>query len=163
VSRTRILSTKILPRLGCLLVLYTGLTVVSKSPFFSPTGFMIAFIFLLAVFLSLAIDSVVIGFLAILLLSGLYYFTWPTFSFVAWKLHLIPSLTLYAEIMKFLSAVILLLPFGAAFWKVYCRLDARPMNLQMKAYYLISLPSLLVVVCLIVIFFGRYVAAQGEG
>ena len=57
-------------------------------------------------------------------------------------------------IMKFLSAVILLLPFGAAFWKVYGRLDARPMNLQMKPYYLISLPSLLVVISLIMVFFA---------
>jgi len=158
VSRTRILASKILPRLGCLVVLYAGLTVLSKSPSLSLTGLMLAFIFLLAVFLSLAVDSVIIGFLGILLLVGLYNFTPPTFSFVAWKLHLIPSLTDYSTIMKFLSAVILLLPFGAAFWKVFRRLDARPMNLQMKPYYLISLPSLLVVVSLIMVFFGRYLA-----
>jgi len=163
VSRTRILASKILPRLGCLVVLYAGLTVLSKSPFFSSVGLMLVFIFLLAMFLSLAIDSVVIGFLAILLLFGLYYFTWPTFSFVAWKLHLIPSLTHYATIMKFLSAVILLLPFGAAFWKVYSRLDARPMNLQMRAYYLVSLPSLLVVISLIMVFFGRYLDMMKKG
>lgn len=157
VSRTRILAGKILPRLGCLVALYAGLTVLSKSPFFSSVGLMLGFIFLLAVFLSLAIDSVVIGFLGILLLLGLHYFTSPTFSFMAWKLHLIPSLTHYATIMNFLSAVIILLPFGAAFWQVYRGLDAKPMNLQMKAYYLICLPSLLVIVSLIMVFFGRYI------
>ena len=163
VSRTRILASKILPRLGCLVVLYAGLTVLSKSRFFSSLGLVLAFIFLLAVFLSLAVDSVVIGVLGILLLLGLYYCLPPTLSFIAWKLHVIPSLTSPPMILKLLSAVILLLPFGAAFWKVYNRLDARPMNLQMRPYYLISLPSLLVVISLIMVFFGRYLAMMGKG
>jgi hypothetical protein len=154
VSRTRILASKILPRVGCLVVLYAGLTILSKSPFFSSVGLALAFIFLLAVFLSLAIDSVVIGILGVLLLLGLYNFTPPTFSYLAWKLHLIPSPTSSLPVMQLLSAIILLLPFGAAFWKVYSRLDARPMNLQMKPYYLISLPSLLVVISLIMVFFA---------
>jgi ABC-type Na+ efflux pump permease subunit len=162
VSRTRILASKILPRLGGLLVLYAVLTILSKSPFFSPVGLMLVFIFLVGVFLSLAIDSAVIGLLGILLLLGLYYFTHPTFSFIAWSLHLIPSLTSSLMIMQSLSALILLLPFGIAFWIVYRRLDAKPLKLQMKPYYLISLPSLLVVISLIMVFFGRYLAMMGK-
>jgi ABC-type Na+ efflux pump permease subunit len=162
VSRTRILASKILPRLGCLVVLYAMLTILGKNPFFSPVGLSLAFIFLVGVFLSLAIDSAVIGLLGILLLYGLYYFTHPTFSFIAWNLHLIPSLTSSFMIMRSLSALILLLPFGIAFWIVYRRLDARPLNLQMKPYYLISLPSLLVVISLIMVFFGRYLAIMGK-
>jgi ABC-type transport system involved in multi-copper enzyme maturation permease subunit len=162
VSRTRILASKILPRLGFLVVLYAGLTVLSKSPFFSSVGLMISFIFLLAVFLSLAIDSVVIGLLGILLLLGLYYCMPPTLSFIAWKLHVLPSLTSSLLVMQLLSAIILLLPFGAAFWKVYGRLDARPMNLQMTPYYLISLPSLLVIISLIMVFMGRYQAMMNK-
>jgi ABC-type Na+ efflux pump permease subunit len=158
VSRTRILASKILPRLGCLVVLYSALTILSKSPFFSPVGLMLAFIFLVGVFISFAIDSVVIGLLGILLLLGLYYFTQPTFSFIAWNLHLIPSLTSSLTIIRLLSALILLLPFGIAFWKVYSRLDAKPLNLQMKPYYLISLPSFLAFISLIMMFFGKYLA-----
>jgi ABC-type Na+ efflux pump permease subunit len=158
VSRTRILATKLLPRLGCLLLLYAVLTMLSKSPFFSPVGLMLAFIFSVGVFLSFAIDSVVIGLLGILLLSGLYYFTQPTFSFIAWNLHLIPSLNSSLMIIRPLSAIILLLPFGIAFWKVYGHLDAKPLNLQMKPYYLISLPSLLVLISLIMMFYGKYFA-----
>ena len=160
VSRTRILASKILPRLGCLVVLYAVLTILSKRPFFSPVGLMLGFIFLVGVFLSFAIDSVVIGLLGILLLWGLYYSMQPTLSFIAWNLHLIPSLTSSLMIMRSLSALILLLPFGIAFWRVYSRLDAKPLNLQMKPYYLISLPSLLVVISLIMVFFGRYLAVM---
>jgi ABC-type Na+ efflux pump permease subunit len=158
VSRTRILATKLLPRLGCLLLLYAVLTILSKSPFFSSVLLMLAFIFSVGVFLSFAIDSVVIGLLGIVLLSGLYYFMMPTFSFIAWKLHLIPFLTSSLMIMKSLSAIILLLPFGIAFWQVYSRLDAKPLNLQMKRYYLVSLPSLLVLISLIMMFYGKYIA-----
>jgi ABC-type Na+ efflux pump permease subunit len=155
-SRTRILASKILPRLGCLVVLFTVLTILSKSPFFSPVGLTLAFVFLVGVFLSLAIDSVVIGLLGILLLLGLYYSAHPTFSFIAWNLRLIPSLTSSLMIMQSISALIMLLPFGIAFWRVYSHLDAKPLNLQMKPYYLISLPSLLVIIALITIFYGRY-------
>jgi ABC-type Na+ efflux pump permease subunit len=158
VSRTRILATKLLPRLGCLLLLYAVLMILSKSPFFSSVGLMLAFIFSVGAFLSFAIDSVVIGLLGILLLSGLYYFAQPTFSFIAWNLHLIPSLTSSLMIIQPLSAIILLLPFGIAFWKVYGHLDAKPLNLQMKPYYLISLPSLLVLISLIMMFYGKYIA-----
>jgi ABC-type transport system involved in multi-copper enzyme maturation permease subunit len=158
VSRTRILATKLLPRLGSLLVLYAVLTILSKRSFFSSVGLMLAFIFSVGVFLSLAIDSVVIGLLGILLLSGLYYFMLPTFSFMAWKLHLIPSLISSRMIILPLCVIILLLPFGIAFWQVYSHLDSRPLNLQMKRYYLISLPSLLVLISLIMMFYGKYVA-----
>jgi hypothetical protein len=164
-SRTRILASKIFPRLGFLVVLYAGLTVLSKSRFFSSIGLVLAFVFLLAVFLSLAVDSVVIGVLGILLLLGLYYCLPPTLSFIAWKLHVIPSLTSVPYLqpqLELLSAVVLLLPFGAAFWKVYNRLDARPMNLQMKPYYLISLPSFLVVISLIMLFYGSYLAMMNK-
>jgi ABC-type Na+ efflux pump permease subunit len=162
VSRGRIFAAKLLPRLGCLVVLYAVMTILAKSPFFSPVGIMLAFVFLAAAFLSLAIDSVVIGLLAILLLLGLYYSTHPTFSFIAWNLHLIPSLTSSPMIIRSLSALILLLPFGIAFWRVYSHLDAKPLNLQMKPYYLISLPSLLVIIALIMIFFGRYLTMMGK-
>jgi hypothetical protein len=57
-----------------------------------------------------------------------------------------------------LSVIILLLPFGIAFWQVYSHLDAKPLNLQMKRYYLISLPSLLVLISLIMMFYGKYLA-----
>jgi ABC-type Na+ efflux pump permease subunit len=162
VSRTRILATKLLPRLGCLLVLYAVLTILSRSPFFSSVGLMLAFIFFVEVFLSFAIDSVVIGLLGILLFLGLYYFMQPTFSFIAWNLHLIPSLTSSLMIIRSLSALILLLPFGIAFWIVYRRLDAKPLNLQRKPYFLILLPTLLVFISLIMMFFVKYIAMLRE-
>lgn len=108
---------------------------------------------------------ILVGVLGILLLLGLYYCMQPTLSFMAWKLHVIPSLTSVHSLqpqLAFLSAVIVLLPFGAAFWKVYSRLDARPINLQMKPYYLISLPSLLVVISLIMLFYGSYLAMMNK-
>jgi ABC-type transport system involved in multi-copper enzyme maturation permease subunit len=160
VSRTRILASKVLVRLGWLVVLYAVLTILSKSAFFSPLALMLLFVFFIAVFLSLAIDSVVVGVLGILLLFALFYFTQPTLSFIAWSLHLRPSLSSSLLLMQLLSAFLLLLPFGIAFWKVYERLDARPLRLQLRPYYLISLPSLLILISLIMVFYGRYLTAM---
>jgi hypothetical protein len=117
---------------------------------------MLAFIFLISLFLSLAIESVVVGLLGILILSGLHSLTWPTFAFIAWKLGLISSLTSSAMIILLVSALILLCPFGIAFWIVVQRLDAKPLKLQLRPYYLISLPSLLVIISIIMKFYGDY-------
>jgi len=163
VSRNRILACKILPRLGCLAVLYTGLAILTKAPFFSLVGLMLLFIFFISAFLSLVIESVVVGLLGILLLVGLYFFTHPTLSFIAWKLHLIPSLTSSGAIIQLLSALILLLPFGVAFWVVVQRLDARPLNLQLKRYYFISLPSFLMILLMIMMFYGDFLATMRKG
>jgi hypothetical protein len=144
-------------------VLYFGLAILTKAPFFSVAGLIVLFIFFISAFLSLVIESVVLGLLGILLLVGLYFFTHPTFSFIAWKLHLIPSLTSSGTIIRLLSALILLLPFGVASWVVVHRLDARPLSLQLKPYYFISLPSFLIILLTIMMFYGDFLATMRKG
>jgi ABC-type Na+ efflux pump permease subunit len=163
VSRARIIASKILPRFGLLVGLYAVLAILTQTPFLSLSGIMLAFIFFISVFLSLIIESVVVGLLGILLLFGLYYFSLHTFSFIAWKLHLISSLASSGLLIQLLSAIILLLPFGAAFLVSVHRLDAKPLSLQVKPYYLISLPALLVILFLIMMFYGDFLASVRRG
>jgi len=157
VSKLKILKSKILPRILSLTFLYLLLIILTDNRSTSIyEGLFIYYIFFISLFLSFTIDSVIIGFLGISLLFGLYFFSAQSISYIAWKIHLIPSIYSGRLLTQIISALLLLTPFGIAFWKIYKNLDAKPLKLQLKPYYTISLPSLLIFLILILKFYRDY-------
>jgi hypothetical protein len=56
------------------------------------------------------------------------------------------------------AAVMLLTPLGIAFWITFKKMDVKPLKLQMKSYYLIVLPTLIVSITFIIMSFKRYLS-----
>lgn len=157
ISKLEIFKNKILPRILSLTFLYLILVILTNNKSTSiQEGLFLYYIFFISLFLSFTIDSVIIGFLGISLLFGLYFFSAQSISYLAWKIHLIPSIYSGRVLTQIISALLLLTPFGIAFWKIYKNLDAKPLKLQLRPYYAISLPSLLILLMLILKFYRDY-------
>jgi hypothetical protein len=154
--RWKIALYKIVPRLVLLILL------LSVSPFFSLfenihiAGFNLITLFFISVFLSIAINSVFIGMLGSGTLYLLYYTLYRTIS------HLATKTTTFAFIPdsyfshQLISALLLLIPMGIAFWITFRSLDVKPLNLQLKPYVAIFLPTTIILTSLIVFLSLKY-------
>jgi len=159
VSRSKIVSAKIGSRLAILAGLWgVGFLLVGRAWDWR-LFVLLLFLFFIAASLSVAIDSVVIGVLGVSLLFATFFFSSPTLTFIAWKLGLISSIS-NVWIGWITAGVLILGPFAAAFLLVIRNLQAMPLRLQMRPYYRLALPSFLVVIFLILKFFGDYLAAM---
>jgi ABC-type transport system involved in multi-copper enzyme maturation permease subunit len=156
VSRFEILKTKILPRLVMLLALivilafFTGL----KSSF--DNGITFLFLFFISIFLSLTIHSVIIGLLGVMLLYYIYYFIYRILLYFSLRYDLRITGFLGLSLGKLIPALLLLIPFGIAFWLTFKKMDVKPMKLQMRTYYAIVLPTLAVLITFFTLMFKKY-------
>ena len=161
VSRSKIVLAKVVPRLSILVGLWGGFAILAGKGWNWIILVFLLFLFFIAASLSIAIDSAVIGLLGVFLLFGAFDLSSSTLTFVAWKLGLISSI--HNVWFGWTAAGVLILgPFAAAFLLVIRNLQAMPLRLQMRPYYRLALPSFLVVIFLILKFFGAYLAATGR-
>jgi hypothetical protein len=161
VSRTKIVLVKIGPRLAILAGLWGARSLLVGRAWDWRLLVSLLFLFFVAASLSIAIDSVIIGFFGVVLLFATFQLSSSTLTFIAWKLGLISSLS-RGWIGWTAAGVLILGPFAAAFLLVIRNLQAMPLRLQMRPYYRLALPSFLVVIFLILKFFGAYLAAMGR-
>lgn len=161
VSRSKIVLAKIGPRLAILVGLWCAFSLFAGRAWNLGLIVLLLFLFFVAASLSIAIDSVVIGFLGVFLLFATFYLSASTLTFIAWKLGLISSIS-SVWIGWIAAGVLILGPFAAAFLLVIRNLQAMPLRLQMRPYYRLALPSFPVVIFLILKFFGAYLAAAGR-
>jgi hypothetical protein len=157
-TKGRIVAFKFAPRFLFLAALYVFQRILAHKSVFSSEMLYLLFLFIVPVFLSLAIDSIVIGFLGIVLLFMMFYFTTPTISYLALKLGIISSLREGQLPLQLVSAVLISAPFGIAFYRIIKNLDAKPLKLQLKPYFTIALPVFACLVVLIVLFYGNFLA-----
>jgi hypothetical protein len=157
-ATTRIAAIKIAIRLLLLAGLYGLYLLLAGRPVLSSEGLYIIFVFAISVSLGLAVDSFVIGFFGILLTFMLFYFACPTLAYVAWKIGILASAASFGKVLPVVVAALIVSPFGIAFWSTVRRLEAKPFKLQMKPYARIALPSLLVLIALILLFYGAFLA-----
>jgi hypothetical protein len=157
-STTYLAALKIATRFLLLAGLYGLYLVFAGKPIFSPEGLYLVFIFAISVSLSMAIDSIVIGVIGILLIFMLHFFTGPTIAYVAWKIGILASVASPGTLLRVISGVLVVLPFGIAFGLTVRRLEAKPFKLQMKPYARIALPSFLVLIVLILLFYSAFLA-----
>lgn len=157
-TRVKIMIYKIFPRISILALLIIVLVVFSGGKISLINVLQLIFIFLISTFISFTISSAIMGFIGVSMLYIVFYFTSRILSFVALKLHIFSNISESGLLISLLSAFILLIPFGIAFWKTIKNLDVKPLKLQMQSYYYIALPSLFVIIIFLVLFNNDYLS-----
>jgi ABC-type Na+ efflux pump permease subunit len=162
-TRRKIILAKVLPRLGLLLILGGAATIAIGRSLLAEAGIIILVLFFSSLFLSIGVFSIAINLFGVILMYLIYYMGRHVFGYLLFKLggnfasHLGPLAA------QFVSAAVLLVPFGIAFWLTVKKMDVRPLKLQMRTYYSITLPALFVLVSLIALFFRSSTAGlQGR-
>jgi hypothetical protein len=159
-SRFRILMHKIFPRfvLLLLLILISVPFSVFDNIWFS--GFNLVVLFLISVVMSISFSSLLIGVIGISFFFWVYYLTSQIINlfFIGFDPQKIDSAFPPGFHSSLLVAALLLIPLGSAFWVTFKKLDLKPLKLQMKSYYSIVLPTLIVFVSFIILTFKRYLS-----
>ena len=151
-TRRRIILAKILPRLGLLLVLVGAATLAVGSDLPAKIAVTVLVLFFSSLFLSLGVSSIVINLFGVILMYLIFFQGGNVFGYLLFKLGGSFASHLGLLVTQIISAALLLVPFGLAFWLTFKKMDARPFKLQMKTYYAITLPTLFVLVFLIALF-----------
>ena len=156
VSKLKIFLMKLIPRLVILILLVIILILFFKIDM-ADFGTTFLVLFFISVFLSIGINSFIINLFGVLMLYFIQYSLWQilmNFSILhglesrgAW---IIPTFQLIA-------AVLLLVPIGIAFWLTFKRMDVKPVKLQMRAYYAIVLPTLVILITFVSVMFKKYI------
>jgi len=160
-SRLQILMYKVLPRLGLLLVLIIASALFSVYQNIWIAGFNLVVLFLISIVLSLSFTSLWIGSIGVAFFFYVYYTSSSIIYMIltGWDPRkAFPDSTLTVLLHSILAAVLLLTPLGIAFWLTFKKMDVRPLKLQMKSYYLIVLPTIVIFVAFIIIFFKMYLS-----
>ncbi len=155
VPRSKILLLKILPRMVILVVLVIVLTLFFDMDV-STSGITFPLVFLLSSFLSIGVDSIIINLIGVFILYHIQFSLWQilmNFSF----LHGLESRgTWLIPTFQLIAAALLLVPMGTAFWLTFKKMDVKPMKFQMKIYYAIVLPTVIVLITVVALLFKKY-------
>jgi ABC-type transport system involved in multi-copper enzyme maturation permease subunit len=146
-SRTEIILAKVLPRLGFLVFLGGAATLVVGRELLQEAGIIFLLLFFSSIFLSIGVFSVILNLFGVGLIYLIYFQGQLIVSSFLLKLGLSSHGLWVASVI---SAAVLLIPFGIAFWLTFKNMDARPVKLQLRTYYAIVLPTLIILVSLIV-------------
>ncbi|MGD8536732.1 MAG: hypothetical protein PVF66_12865 [Candidatus Aminicenantes bacterium] len=160
-SRLQILMYKILPRLAILLVLIAVSTIFSVYQNIWIAGFNLVILFLISIVLSVSFTSPLIGIIGVSFFFYIYYTSSQIIYmiFTGWDPgKAFPDTALTVLPHNIFAAVMLLTPLGIAFWITFKKMDVKPLKLQMKSYYLIVLPTLIVSITFIIMSFKRYLS-----
>lgn len=154
-TRRNIILLKILPRLGLLMFLGGATGIVVGRSFLSETGITVLVLFFSSLFLSIGVLSVFINLFGVMLMYLIFSQEGHVFGYLLLKFGVNFASFLGSVAAQFVSAAVLLVPFGIAFWLTFKKMDARPLKLQMRTYYSIILPTIFVLTLLIVFFFRK--------
>lgn len=160
-SRLRILMHKVLPRLVILLVLIAVSTLFSVYQNIWIAGFNLVVLFLISIVLSVSFRSLWLGVIGVAFFFYVYYISSPIIYMIltGWNPgKIFPDSTLIVLPYNLFAAALLLIPLGTAFWITFKKMDVKPLKLQMKSYYLIVLPTLVIVIAFIVMVFKKYLS-----
>jgi hypothetical protein len=153
VTRRKVILAKILPRFGLLMVLGLAATIIVGRTLLADAGITILVLFFSSIFLSIGVFSIAINVFGVVLMYLIFFQGGHTFGYLLSRLGGNFASHLGSLVPQLVSAAVLLVPFGMAFWLTFKKMDARPLKLQMGTYYSITLPVLFVLVLLIMFFF----------
>ncbi len=159
-SRFKILMYKISPRLVLLLLLILVSVPFSVFDNIWLSGFNLVILFLISVVMSISFSSLLIGVIGMSFFFYVYYQTSLIINlfFIGFDPQKIESAFPPGFHSRLLVASLLLIPLGSAFWVTFKKLDLKPLKLQMKSYYSVVLPTLIVFVSFIILTFKRYLS-----
>jgi ABC-type Na+ efflux pump permease subunit len=156
-TRKKIILVKLVPRLVLLLILgVAGTSIV--GPGLLKEGITFLVLFFSSLFLSIGVFSIVINLFGVLFMYLIFYQGEHAIANLVIKLGGDSAEYSGFFLVQCISAVVLLVPFGIAFWLTFKKMDVRPIKQQMKTYYSIVLPTLVVLVSVIVFLSKRLVA-----
>jgi ABC-type Na+ efflux pump permease subunit len=154
-TRRKIILSKILPRLGLLLILGGAATIAVGRNLPAEAGITVLVLFFSSLFLSIGVSSIIINLFGVMLMYLIFFQGGHVFGYLLLKLRGNFASQLGPLVVQFVSAAVLLVPFGIAFWLTFKKMDVRPLKLQMRTYYSITLSALFVLVSIIVLFFRK--------
>lgn len=149
-TRRKIILAKILPRLGILTLLGAAATIVVGRGLLVEAGITVLVLFFSSLFLSIAVFSIAINIFGVGLIYLMFFQGGRVVGRFLFKIG--GSSYLKWLVTQSVPAAVLLIPLGIAFWLTFKKMDARPLKLQMKTYYSITLPALFVLALLIALF-----------
>lgn len=160
-SRLKILTYKITPRLTLLLLLIIISSFISVFRYPLQNGFNLIVLFFISSALSLSISSFAIGVIGASLFFTVYQQAYRIMymMFSKWDASTHDPFSTAAFLSSLLIATLFLMPLGAAFWVTFHRFDVKPLKWQLKTYFFIVLSSVAVFVTFIIIFFKKYMSA----
>lgn len=153
--RSKIVLNKLSPRLLVLLILIIVGAVFRVFTDIPADSFGLLFLFLSSVFVGLAVNSLIVGLIGILIVNLLLYYSTVIINYIA-----IDRFGAKTGAGFFLSLLVpgllLLIPLGTGFWICFKKMDLKPLEMQLKLYYRIVLPALLILIVFVVMFFKKY-------
>jgi ABC-type Na+ efflux pump permease subunit len=152
-TRRKIILAKILPRFGLLMILGLAATIIVGRSLLANAGITVLVLFFGSLFLSIGVFSIVINLFGVILMYIIFYQGGQTFVYLLSRLGGRFAGQFGPLVPQLVSAAVLLVPFGIAFWLTFKKMDARPLKLQMGTYYSITLPVLFVLASLVTLFF----------
>lgn len=157
VSRWEIFSVKVIPRLLVLLVMTTaaGIFKMFKQPW--ADGISVVVLFFIALFISLAVESLLSALLGVLAINIILYHASLIMSYLTMEYRLLGSTEPLFWLSQLLPAALLLFPLAAAFAITLKNLDVKSLKWHAKPYLVIALPSVLLLVSFILVFFKDYI------
>lgn len=155
-SRIKILLLKLLPRMIILILLIIISNLVFKMGIIR-NGFIFIFLFFVSVFLSIGIDSIMINLTGVLILYILFDFLWLILMNLFF-LHGLESRGAWiSSTFQFLATLLILIPIGTAFWLTFKKMDVKPIKLQMRTYYAIVFPTVIILIVFVSLMLKKYV------
>jgi ABC-type Na+ efflux pump permease subunit len=152
----KILVIKILPRLTVLLLLIAvgGMLSIFRTVISDAIGVII--LFFIAVFISLAVDSLGNAMIGVLLLNIILYYTSIITSYLTIEYRLWGSTEPIFWLSHLLPGLLLLVPLAVAFGLTLKNFDLKPLKWQARPYLVIALPSAAVLLLFIMVFLKKY-------
>lgn len=152
----KILVIKILPRLTMLLLLIVvgGILSIFRTVISDAIGVII--VFFVAVFISLAVDSLINAMIGVLLVNIILYYTSLIASYLTIEHRVLGSTEPIFWLSYLLPALLLLVPLAVAFGLTIKNFDLKPLKWQAKPYLVITLPSALLLLIFIMVFIKKY-------
>jgi len=162
-SRFETIMYKIAPRFFFLLLLIIASTFFSIFDNIWINGFNLIVVFFISSFLSISVNSFVIGVFGIFFFYSGYYQASRIihFIFIGWDPLKYNPFSTGALLSELLTAALLLIPMGIAFWITFKNFDVKPLKWQLKSYLLIVLPTVLVFYTFIILFFNKVTEGSG--
>lgn len=157
-SKSRIIISKIFPRLSLLMLLIIVSTFFSVFNNIWINGFNLIVLFFISIVIGFIGHTLVTGIIEISLIFYMYYqaslIIYPLFT--SWEIAKLNRFSATAFLCSLLTAAFLLIPFGIAFWTTFTKFDVKPLKWQLKPYIYIVLPTIGAFAAFIAIFFKKF-------
>jgi hypothetical protein len=157
-SRLEAVKHKIAPRFLFLLLLIIASIFFSIFKNIWINGFNLIVLFFISIFMSISVTSFVLGAIGVSFIFSAYYQGSVIIHliFIGWDHSKYNAYSTGALLSDLVTAAILLIPMGAAFWMTFKKLDIRPLKSQLKFYYYIAVPIIVVFYTFIIVLFKKF-------